>query len=49
MLFRVYRAAERSPVGRPFRNPMTRIRNDGLLLDVETIRAEVEPLRDRSI
>jgi len=45
ILYRVYRAGERSPKIRHFRDPVAMMAQDSLRLDVETLRAEVEPLR----
>ena len=43
ILYRVYQAEARSPVVRSFRDPIALLSQGGLRLDIETLRAEVEP------
>ena len=43
VLYRVYRARDLTPVVRPFRDPIALLSQGGLHLDIETLRAEVEP------
>ncbi len=43
ILYRVYRANERSPVVRAFRNPVSLMSRGALHLDIQSLRAEVEP------
>ena len=43
ILYRVYKANDRSPVYRAFRNPVSLMSRGALHLDIESLRAEVEP------
>ena len=43
ILYRVYRVNQRSPVVRPFRNPISLMAHGALHLDIGSFRAEVQP------